>query len=491
MWDVSRLHRSRKVILLFALMVLLPVVIFGILIVRTVRSEQMQTAQQKAERQRQIVGLIERDLNTWLFSTQPEGAVSNALFKFQVAGDHIVVPEFQLSLPATGSPPPRPSAPPPRDERLTARVVTDFYYPRIQIFLGDFKSGAQYFQRLGALIVLLPGRDQGYVLDARHVLDHVNQRLAEFCTAANCRATLSIADIRDNTSQLATDTFALEGFSFFQVLFYDSQTASPTAFRQHAFAYSMALLVLVTILGSVLVYRAMSQEVRLSQLRTDFVSAVSHEFRTPLSSILALSERLEAARVRDPEQLAQYHQVIGQQARRLSALVTRLLDFAQIEEGKKIYSLERVELVGIVREAIQSCHYAVRQERIRLCGEEAAPLWVRAERTALYHCIQNLIENAAKYSPPDSPIAVTCASADGSNVVEVQDRGIGIPVAEQGRIFEKFYRGRQASELDVQGVGIGLALVRHVMACHGGSVSVESQPGQGSRFRLLLPTAEA
>ena len=252
----------------------------------------------------------------------------------------------------------------------------------------------------------------------------------------------------------------------------------------------MALLVLVTILGSILVYRAMSQEVRLSQLRTDFVSAVSHEFRSPLSSILALSERLEAARVRDPQQLTQYHQVIGQEARRLSALVTRLLDFAQIEEGKKVYSFERVELVGIAREAIQACHYSVRQERIRLCGEDTA-LWVRADRTALQHCIQNLIENAMKYSPPDSPIAVTCASANGSNVVDVQDRGIGIPVAEQERIFEKFYRGRQASELDVQGVGIGLALVKHVMACHGGSVSVESQPGQGSRFRLHLPRAEA
>jgi two-component system phosphate regulon sensor histidine kinase PhoR len=238
------------------------------------------------------------------------------------------------------------------------------------------------------------------------------------------------------------------------------------------------------------VYRGVSQEVRLSQLRTDFVSAVSHEFRSPLSSILALSERLESSRVRDPAKLAQYHQVIGQEARRLSALVTRLLEFAQIEEGKKVYSFERVELVGIACEALQSCHYPVRQERIRLCGEDAAPLWVRADRIALRHCIQNLIENAVKYSPSDSPIAVTCASASGSNVVEVHDRGIGIPLAEQGRIFEKFYRGRQASELDVQGVGIGLALVRHVMERHGGSVSVQSQPGQGSRFRLHLPRAE-
>lgn len=372
MRGMAHLRRNRRVILLFALMVLLPAAIFGILIVRTVRSERMQVAQQNAERQRQIVRLVERDLNAWLFSTQPEAAISEALVRFHLDGDHIVFPELHLTLPAAGSPP-RPSTPPPPGDRPTARVITDFYYPRILTFLRDFKSGAQYFLRLRAVVVLLPGRDQGYVLDARNVLDHVNQRLAEFCAAANCRAALWIGDLRDNTSQTATAAFGLEGFSFFQV--------------------------------------------RLSRLRTDFVSAVSHEFRSPLSSILALSERLESSRVHDAAKLDQYRQVIGQEARRLSALVTRLLDFAQIEEGKKVYSFERVELVGLAREALQSCHYSVRQERIRLCGEDAAPLWVRADRTALRH-----------------------------------------------------YRGRQASELDVQGVGIGLALVRHVMEGHGGSV---------------------
>lgn len=490
MWEIAQLHRSRRVILLFALMVLLPAAIFSALIIRAVRGDQMQAAHQKSERQRQIVRLVEGDLNSWLFSAQSESAISTALFRFQLEGNRIVFPGFELSLPAAASPP-RPSAPTPPVDEPTAQTITEFYYPRILIFLRDFKSGAQYFLRLKAVVVRLPGRDRGYVLAVRHVLDHVNQRLAELCAAANCRAALRIGDLRDESPVPATDAFGLEGFSFFQVVFYDSETTNPGGFRQQAFAYSMVLLVLVTILCSILVYRGVSQEVRLSQLRTDFVSAVSHEFRSPLSSILALSERLTSARVGDPQKLAQYHQVIDQEARRLSALVTRLLDFAQIEEGKKVYSLERVELVAIVREAIQSCPYSVRQDRIRLCGEDAAPLWVRADRIALHHCVQNLIENAAKYSSPDSPIVVRCASDDGSSVVEVHDRGIGIAPAEQARIFEKFYRGRQASELDVQGVGLGLALVRHVMDSHGGSASVESAPEQGSRFRLRLPRMEA
>ncbi len=230
---------------------------------------------------------------------------------------------------------------------------------------------------------------------------------------------------------------------------------------------------------------------RLARLRNDFVAAVSHEFRSPLSSILALAERLE--RIGDPEKLREYHRIIEQDARRLSALVTRLLDFALIEEGREMYSIERLDLVDSAREAIKGCQHVTGPDRIRLvgAGDDTAPLWVCGDRTALRHAIQNVIENAAKYSPPEAPILVQCASANGHNFVEVCDRGIGIPASEQGQIFEKFYRGRQVAGLNVQGVGIGLTLVKHVMASHGGSIVVDSRPGEGSRFSLRLPKAGA
>lgn len=490
MWNVARGYWNRKIILLLVLMVLLPAAIFSVLIIRAVRDERTQVAHEKAERQRQTVRLVEEDLRSWLFLTDAASAISSALLRFEVQGDRVIFPAFQLSLPASESPRRFPFSPTTPEGQPTAQSIAESYYPRILVFLRDFKAGAQYFLRLKVLIVRLPGRDQGYVLDAQPVLDHVNQRLAGLCAAAGCKARLWIGDLRDGASLPATDAFGLEGFSFFQVVFYKSETGGVMDVRRHAFAYSMGLLVLITILGSLLVYRGVSQESRLAQLRTDFVSAVSHEFRSPLSSIMALSERLESARVRDPEQLAQYHRVVGQESRRLSALVGRLLDFAQIEDGKKVYSLERVDLVLIARAAIEACQYTVRPGRIRLCGAETAPLWILADRTAFEHCIQNLIENAVKYSPADAPVVVTCASANGSNVVEVQDRGIGVPLADQEKIFENFYRGRQAADLNVQGVGIGLALVRHVMDGHGGSVSVESRPGEGSRFRLSLPSAE-
>lgn len=490
MWAIGQLRRSRRLILLFVVTGVLPAVIIGALIIRAVRNERLESAHQQAERQRQIVRLIEADLNTWLFSTRADSAVSQALFRFELEGQHVVFPEFQLSLPIVQSAArPFESAPP--DHRPTAQVITDFYYPRILVFLRDFQ-GAQYFLRLRTLVVRLPDRDHGYALGAQAVLDHVNGRLVEFCAGENFRGRLSIGDLREiQSASGAASAFSIEGFSFFQVSFFDAGGRDAANLGRHAFAYSMGLLVLVTLVASVFVYRAVSQEVQLSQLRTDFVAAVSHEFRSPLSSILALSERLESARVPDPDKLTQYHRIIGQEARRLSTLVTRLLDFAQIEEGRKVYALERVELVGIVRGAIESFEHSVRPGRIRLDGEEAEPLWIRADRTAVSHCIQNLIENAVKYSPPDSPIVVTCASAGDFAIVDVRDHGIGVPPEEQSKIFEKFHRGRQAAGLDVQGVGIGLALVSHVVKSHGGAVSVESVPGEGSRFRVRLPKAGA
>lgn len=489
---LGRLHHHRRAILLFVLLVLLPAAAFAILIVRAVQSDRAQAAQRDGVRQREIVRLLEADLNAWLFSASPDvGASSGALFTFQVVGDGIEFPGVGLTLPISDSPPrPRPPESIPPEGPPTAEIVRDFYFPRILVFLRDLRSNAQYFLRLRTLVVLMPDRTSGYALGAQSILEHVNRRLAAFCAGEEFSGALSIGDLRTE-GPAPTAAFGLEGFSFFQVVFHQrGPSRTMTSFRQHPFAYSMGLLVLLTIVGSVLMYRTLAQEARLSQLRSDFVSAVSHEFRSPLSSILALSERLERSRITDPQKIVEYHRMIGDDARRLFALVTRLLDFAQIERGRKTYAVERMDLVAVVREAIDASRYAARRDRVRLVGCEGAPMWVMADPTALRHSVQNLIENAAKYSPPGSPITVACASRDGGATVSVRDEGIGIPAADRERIFEKFFRGRDAAALDSQGVGIGLALVKHLTESLHGSVSVDSAPGKGSVFRLSLPTAE-
>jgi signal transduction histidine kinase len=407
--------------------------------------------------------------------------------RFRSAANEVVFDDFHLALPIAGAARPQPLQNAELSGVPNAEALVDFYYPRIVVFLRDIKARTQYFQRLHAVVVRLPD-DTGYVIDTEAVAAHLNERVLHIAAAANVQATFSIADLRDNRPRADAATLTLKEYPFFQVDFTPEPDSASIA--GHTFAYAMTLVVVLTLLGSVFLYRAISQEVGLSRLRTDFVAAVSHEFRSPLSSILALSERLTSARVSEPAKLNEYHALIGGDARRLSSLVGRLLDFAQIEEGRKSYAPETIDLVSVAREAIGTCREAERAHPIEFSDGEAAPLWVNADRIAVHHCLQNLVENAAKYSPAGSPIRVACASSNGWHTIEVSDEGIGIAPAEQGKIFEKFYRGREASSLGVQGVGIGLALVKHMMESHHGSVDVRSEPGRGSRFRLSFPRAE-
>jgi signal transduction histidine kinase len=424
-----------------------------------------------------------------LFSTGPDSAQARARVRYRLQGDRVVFPDLQFSLSAEAAQL-RPFDPIPGPGPVTQQAIVEQYFPRIEAFRRDVAAGrttgTQYFRQLRGLVVQVPGAADGYVVDIDDVLAHVNTKLADLSADAPFAATAWMGSER--TALPPAGALGLQAFPFFAVVFSAIPASSAVAMRQAAVPYALSLLLLVTAAGSVFVYRAISHEARLARLRNDFVAAVSHEFRSPLSSILALGERLE--RVHDPEKLREYHAIIGRDARRLGALVTRLLDFAQIEEGQKVYARERVDLVDAARDAVDSCRHVARPDRIQFVGSSSAPLWVRADRTALHHSIQNVIENAAKYSPDDSPIVVACSSINGSHVVEVQDNGIGIPESEQARIFEKFYRGRQVVDLNVQGVGIGLALVKHVMDSHGGSVSVESKPGEGSRFSLRLPALE-
>lgn len=485
------LRRNRRVIGLFAVMVVLPTSILTVLLVRALRSESVRLEHERSERQRQIVRLVEADVTNWLFLADSESAMSKALLEFHVDGGDIVFPQFGLSLALEGFSRPRPFDPALTSGQLTAELVTDQYYPRIQSFLRDFRAGrnagAQHFLRLRALIVLPPGSDRGYVLDVERVREYADQRLTEFCAPESFIGALRIADA--NKPPPATDALSFEGLQFLYVTFSASEAPSITALKRGAFPYAMVSLVAVTLLASVFVHRAVMDDIRLSRLRSDFVAAVSHEFRSPLSSILALGERLESMRTRDADKLAEYHQIIQRDARRLDRLVTRLLDFAQIEDGRKVYASDRVDLAAIVCEAVESCRDSVRDGRLHV-AVPGTPEWVAGDREALRDCVQNLIGNAVKYSPPDTPITISCSTSDGAAVVEVRDQGIGIPKAEQRRIFEKFYRGAQTAELNVEGVGIGLSLVKHVVEHHGGSVEVESEPGRGSVFRFHVPLTE-
>jgi signal transduction histidine kinase len=486
------LARNRRLVALFALMVVLPGFIFSALMVRAISNEQLRLAYGRIERQREIVRHAEAQLNAWLFSAAPDSARSLSLLRFTTTGDEIAFPDFDLVLPAAAAPRLRPFDAAPVGGELRADAVTTHYYPRVQVFLRDSHAGrhtgAQYFLRLRALVVQTRGDRDGYVIGSDPVVSYVNERLSELCKGESFAAQVWVAQAERSAAR-TSETYGLADFPFFEVAFTESGVPAALAVRQNAFTYSMTALIAIAVLGSVFVHRAVSQEVKLAELRKDFVAAVSHEFRSPLSSIALLAERLVSQRTMAPGQLAEYHRVIESDARRLSALVSRLLEFGRIEEGKAMYHFAVVDLADVTRDVIEpSAH----RPSSRVCFEPVAgPLWIRGDRTAISHAVQNLIENANKYSAPATPIDVTCSSGDGTHVIEVRDRGMGIAPADQPRIFEKFYRSPAVMTSGVQGVGVGLALVKHIVEAHGGSVSVRSRVGEGSVFRLAFPAVEA
>jgi signal transduction histidine kinase len=186
--------------------------------------------------------------------------------------------------------------------------------------------------------------------------------------------------------------------------------------------------------------------------------------------------------------LQRYHRVIRQEVHRLAQMVNELLDFARIEEGKRELVSERVDLNKLSREVVQSFENLGYGNRlITQLDEGVDGLFVMADQTAVSQSIQNLIDNALKYSSKETSVTVRTGRTDGEPYFEVNDQGPGIPVSEQSKVFEPFHRVGNDDALQAKGVGFGLSLVKRLMEEQGGSVTLNSQVGRGSTFRLIFP----
>jgi two-component system phosphate regulon sensor histidine kinase PhoR len=256
--------------------------------------------------------------------------------------------------------------------------------------------------------------------------------------------------------------------------------------------YSWALVLIVGALaaGIILTLRAVVREARLSGLKTDFVSSVSHDLRTPLTSIRMFTETLLLGRVKTEEERHECLQIIAQETERLSRLTERILDFSRMEAGRKPYTMAPTAVGTAVDRALAACRPLVEEGGFELKVEVAPDLpAVQADADALIEALINLLTNAVKYSPGEKHIEVTATVEGEAVAVSVADHGIGIPRSEQQRIFEMFYRVDCRRTTEVDGSGIGLSLVKHIVDAHGGRISVDSAPGRGSRFTIHLPTS--
>jgi signal transduction histidine kinase len=248
---------------------------------------------------------------------------------------------------------------------------------------------------------------------------------------------------------------------------------------------AIALLVLG---GSYLIGRAVSRELAVARLQSDFVSAVSHEFRTPLTVLRQLSELLVQDRVPTDTVRRQYYGVLQQESGRLHRLVEGLLKFGRMEAGVVQFQFETLDAATLVGSVVSEFSgEAERRGRSVELRFEGTGLHVRADRDALGCVVWNLLENAVKYSPDCQTVWVHLAAENGLAAIRVRDRGVGIPLGDRGRIFDKFVRGEAAATLGVQGTGIGLAVARQIVRRHGGEIRLESEVGRGSTFTVLLP----
>jgi signal transduction histidine kinase len=263
------------------------------------------------------------------------------------------------------------------------------------------------------------------------------------------------------------------------------------AVARRRWLYLAMLVVMVGgLLGaSLVVGRTLKREVEVARLKSQFVAAVSHEFRSPLTGISQLSELLVGGKVTNDTRRQQYYELIHSESRRLARLVEQVLDFARMDEGRKEYRCERVETSGWVRAVADDFQRtpAARGKAITVSVPEGLPpLMVDAQ--AMAGAIHNLLDNAVKYSPGGDAVWLDAsATAGGASVaISVRDEGVGIPPDEQRHLFERFFRGRQLTDT-VAGTGLGLSLVKHVVSAHGGEISVRSTPGVGTTFTVVLP----
>jgi signal transduction histidine kinase len=302
--------------------------------------------------------------------------------------------------------------------------------------------------------------------------------------------------------------------------------ASPQLFyarqrtRTYVFGGLIGLAAAAALVGFISAQRAFLRQQQLSELKSNFVSSVSHELRAPIASMRLMAESLERGKVSGPGRQAEYYAFLVQECRRLSALIENVLNFARIEQGRKQYELEPTDVVGLLQQVARILEPAGTAKQVRLVLELPADAVAKLtpppflDGPAIQQALINLLDNALKHSPADGLVTLGLrveewragkriptedglvpgsvaraeeAVLESMLILYVRDQGPGIPEEEHERIFERFYRRGSELRRETQGIGIGLSIVKHVAEAHLGRVRVESQPGQGSTFLLELP----
>ena len=264
--------------------------------------------------------------------------------------------------------------------------------------------------------------------------------------------------------------------------------ASGVAARRRLLLAGLSVLAVLLAVSGGFVARSLTRELAVARLQSEFVASVSHEFRSPLTSIRQLTSMLAQGRLPSEEQRQRSYAFLADETGRLERLVEGLLDFGLMEAGQARYRLEPSDARDVVRDTVDAFRATVasRGYQVELSLPDAACA-ILADRDALERAIWNLLDNAVKYSPAGRTVWVDVAPRGERVAITVRDAGMGISPAEQDLIFQKFVRGANSSHAGIKGTGIGLAMVKHIVAAHGGEITLASAPGEGSRFTISIP----
>jgi signal transduction histidine kinase/tetratricopeptide (TPR) repeat protein len=290
--------------------------------------------------------------------------------------------------------------------------------------------------------------------------------------------------------QATITEFFQDNFPPWRIEFFRSKTGTLGGLDigHNFYLWTILTLIVVLISGSVLISRTIVHEMEVLKLKSDFVYSVSHEFKSPLTSIKALAVRLKDGKVKDSDKMKQYFSLINQDVDRLAYLVRNILDFSKIEEGKREFEFVETDLGQFVTKEMEDLKRDEFTKGINVQVHVAEDLpHLAVDRDALSQALRNLLDNAVKFSPDRKQIDVNLKKDQQNVCIEVMDRGTGIPSHELNRLFDKFYQGRSTIRYSRKGTGLGLTLVKHTIEAHGGRMSVKSQVGKGSTFTIILP----
>jgi len=400
----------------------------------------------------------------------------------------------------------------------TISNIRSFIVPELTGYFQTNSSSplpSEYVKKIGnknylILMEMIPGQEQyenpgilGVKLNSHylrnHILPHAIEAIQPMQNMALYITTLSGGSIAGDSiargkinSPDAITTAALFDNNFppwqLELAYIGPENPGQASIFANFFFWTIITLIIILVFGTVLIARIVAREMEILKIKSDFVSSVSHEFKTPLTSMKSLTERIETGKVIQQEKMEQYVSIISRDIDKLIRLVSNILNFSKIEEGQKVYKMERTDMTAWLKEVIH--HYkkqGIESDYQILVKSESNIPALNIDKDAMGQTIFNLLDNAFKFSRDHKQAEVTMERNSDSVTIKIKNQGLGIEEDEKDKIFEKFYRGNCAVKYSIKGTGLGLALVKYTVEAHNGHIEVGSEPGWNTVFSITLP----